>query len=231
MKHAWYLPAAVSGWRARSSGIIAAIAAVSAISACGGGQRQDVAEPVGKFPVSVTQARFPLSQRLSEHTHMVIVVRNTGRRAIPDLAVTICNISCSATQQTGAGTGSSAFSEISHQPDLANPSRPIWIVDRPPGRCGYSCQSGGPGAAVTAYANTWAVGRLQPGATATFDWGVTAIKPGRHVVSYQVAAGLNGKARAVLQNGASPTGKFRVTITDQPQASYVGAGGQIITGR
>ena len=66
---------------------------------------------------------------------------------------------------------------------------------RPPGPCRYSCRSGGPGGAVTAYANTWALGPLKPGATAKFVWGVTAVKSGRHVVQYQVAAGLNGKAK------------------------------------
>ena len=56
----------------------------------------------------------------------------------------------------------------SDQPGLANPSRPIWIVDRPPGRvqrvpAQLPDGSGSPGGAVTAYSNTWALGPLAPG--------------------------------------------------------------------
>ena len=97
------------------------------------------------------------------------------------------------------------------------------------GPCGYSCQSGGPGSAVTAYTNTWALGRLAPGQTARFEWAVTAIKPGRHVVAYQVAAGLNGKAKAVASDGTAPTGVFHVKVTGRPAQAYVNDQGQVVT--
>src|SRR5437588_7719863 len=179
----------VSGWSTRSCGIVAAIAAISIMSGCGGGQRQDVNEPSGNFPVEVSAASFPAAQRLSQHTHLVISVRNAGTRTIPDVAVTICNVTCTFNPNApyghntpaGAGTAAAAFAEDLGMPYVANPSRPVWIVDHPPGSCGYSCKSGGPGSAVTAYANTWALGPLKPGATATFDWGVTAVRPGTHV--------------------------------------------------
>lgn len=173
-------------------------------------------------------ARFPASQRLAQHSHMVIAIRNEGTKTIPDVAVTVCNVSCDVPAQPGAGTGTSAFAENISQPGLANPSRPVWIVDRPPGPCHYSCRAGGPGGAATAYANTWALGRLKPGATATFDWGVTAIKPGRHVIQYAVAAGLNGQARAVLAGGGHPSGTFKVMVLGKPQQSYVANNGQIV---
>jgi hypothetical protein len=224
---AWYVAPAVTRWRVRSSWTIAA-AVLAGVSGCGGGARQDVNEATGKFPVTVTTARFPASQRLAQHTHMVIAVRNAGNKTIPDVAVTVCNVSCDAPAQPGSGTGTAAFSENINQPGLANPSRPVWIVDRPPGPCQFSCHSGGPGGAVTAYSNTWALGRLAPGATATFDWGVTAIKPGRHVIQYSVAAGLNGKARAVLAGGGRPSGVFKVTVASKPQQSYVSNSGQIV---
>ena len=69
---------------------------------------------------------------------------------------------------------------------------------------------------MTAYSNTWALGPLKPGAVATFDWAVTAVKAGAHVVNYRVAAGLNGKAKAQLADGQPPTGSFRVTIHNAP---------------
>jgi hypothetical protein len=211
----------------RSRWTIAA-AALAVVSGCGGGARQDANEPTGRYQVAVTTARFPSTQRLAQHTHLVIAIRNASNKTIPDVAVTVCNVSCKAPAQPGSGTGTAAFSENMDMTGLANPSRPVWIVDRPPGPCQYSCHSGGPGAAVTAYSNTWALGQLRPGATATFDWGVTAIKPGRHVIEYSVAAGLNGKATAVLSGGGSPSGTFRVTVLSKPQRSYVSNGGQIV---
>ncbi|HTU96947.1 MAG TPA: hypothetical protein VMF14_13970 [Solirubrobacteraceae bacterium] len=200
-----------------------------ALSACGGSQNQAASEPSGNFAVTVSTASFPAAQRLSQHTHLVIAVHNAGTKAIPDVAVTICNVTCAYPAPKGEGSSSQAFAADIGQSYLANPSRPLWIIDRPPGHCGYSCQNGGQGAAVTAYANTWALGRLAPGKTARFDWAVTAVKAGRHVVAWQVAAGLNGKAKAVLSNGSAPHGTFAVKVKTAPAQSYVNNNGQIVT--
>jgi hypothetical protein len=199
-----------------------------ALSACGGGQSQAAHEPGGKFTVNVSTARFPASQQISQHTHLVIAVRNTSHGTIPDVAVTICNVTCAYPAPTGEGSSAQAFAANIDQPDTANPSRPNWIVDRGPGKCGYSCQNGGPGAGVTAYSNTWALGKLRPGHTARFDWAVTAVAPGRHTVAWQVAAGLNGKARAVLSDGSQPHGTFAVHISSAPPQTYVNNNGQIV---
>jgi len=207
----------------RSSAGVAAIAALTALAGCGSQPRQDAYEPSGNFTVSVPVATFPARQRLAEKTHLVITVRNTGSKTIPNIAVTILN-------PLGGGTAAQAFGYLlAPQPGLASRSRPIWIIDRPPGPCAFSCEIGGPGGAVTAYTNTWALGSLAPGATATFDWGVTAVKAGTHVVEYQVAAGLNGKAKAVLANGNRPTGRFTVHVTSRPQQFYVTNSGRIVT--
>jgi hypothetical protein len=201
-----------------------------AVSACGSaGPRQDASEPKGNFPVAVA-SRFPLSQTLAQHSRMTIVVRNTGTKTIPNIAVTICNISCSYPASASQGTSAQAFSQDLHAKYLANPSRPIWIVDRPPGLCAYSCKNGGLGAAVTAYSNTWALGRLAPGKIALFSWRVTAVSPGRHVVAWEIAAGLNGRAKAVLANGALPHGIFAVDVSGKPAQTYVNNSGQIVTG-
>ncbi len=201
---------------------MAGIAVSALLTACGGGQRQDANEPSGTFPVEITTARFPASQRLAEHTHLVIVVRNTGTKTIPDLAVTITD--------PHYGTAVQAFGEYVNMPGLASHSRPVWIIDRAPepGGCGYSCQTGGPGGAVTAYSNTWALGALRPGATARFDWAVTAVAPGTHVIRYEIAAGLNGKAKARTATGTIPAGTFTVVISHAPQQSYVTNSGQIV---
>jgi hypothetical protein len=182
------------------------------------------------FPVAVDTATFPPAQALAQHAHLVIAVRNAGSKAIPDVAVTICNVTCVYPAPKGEGSSSSAFAADIGQPYLANPSRPLWVVDRGPGACGYSCQNGGQGAAVTAYSNTWALGRLAPGHTARFDWAVTAVQAGRHVIAWEVAAGLNGKARAVLSSGGgAPHGTFSVDVGYAPAQTYVNNNGQIVT--
>jgi hypothetical protein len=213
----------------RSCEIIAGVAATLVLSACGSGQRQDASEPRGNFTVAVSAARFPSAQTLAAHSHLVITIRNAGRKAIPDVAVTICNVTCAYPAPKGQGSSAQAFAANLNQQYVANPSRPIWIVDRGPGACRYSCQSGGQGAAVTAYSNTWALGRLAPGHTARFDWAVTAVTAGKHVITWQVAAGLNGRAKAVLADGASPHGSFAVDVNSAPQQSYVNNQGQIVT--
>ena len=200
-----------------------------AVAACGSGSNQAANEPNGKFPVAVGTASFPATQKLAQKSHLVIAVRNAGRKAIPDVAVTICNVTCAYPAPKGEGTSAAAFGSDIGQPYLANPSRPIWIVDRPPGPCRYSCRNGGQGAAVTAYDNTWALGRLAPGHTARFDWAVTAVKTGRHVIAWEVAAGLNGKARAVLAGGGLPRGTFTVTVGSKPPQTYVNNNGQIVS--
>jgi hypothetical protein len=208
--------------------IAAGAGAALALSACGGGTNQAASEPSGNFTVAVSSAHFPATQRLSQHTHLVIAVHNSGTKAIPDVAVTICNVTCAYPAPKGEGSSSQAFAADISQAYVANPSRPLWVIDRGPGACSYSCQNGGQGAAVTAYSNTWALGRLAPGKTARFDWAVTAVQAGKHVVAWQVAAGLNGKAKAVLSNGSQPHGSFAVHIDQAPAKTYVNNNGQIV---
>lgn len=220
--------------RAAGSTIVAALAA-AALGGCGGA-RQDVNEPNASFPVQVRTASFPASQRLAEHTHMVISVRNAGTKPIPDLTVTICNVTCRYPAPVGEGTSVAAFSQYLNMPGVAYNSRPVWIVDKPPGVCSYSCQQGGEGADATADSNSWQRGGpLPPGATATFDWGVTAVAAGKFVVAWELAAGQYGKAKAVLASGSSacgktPCGTLPVTINHAPAQSYVNNAGQIVQG-
>lgn len=228
--------------RGARSTIVAALAIV-VLAACGG-TRQDVNEPSGNFPVQVTTASFPGLQRLSQHTNMVLSVRNAGSKSIPNLTVTVCNVTCAYPAPPGEGTSVAAFSRcVGHTPATclqaqqngqANLSSPVWVVDQPPGVCGYSCQQGGAGSSATATANSWQYRQpLPPGATATFKWNVTAVAPGRFTVAWVVAAGQYGKARAILQGGSSPCGRtpcgsFPVTISPTPSQSYVNDAGQVV---
>lgn len=195
------------------------------VAACGGGGSTSASSPSGKFPVQVAQASFPTSQRLSEHSDLVISLRNVGHKPIPNIAVTILN--------PATGTAAAAFGTLlpqsqPGQPPPASRSRPVWVVDRAPGPCQFSCQNSGPGGDATAYSNTWAMGKLAPGHTARFAWAVTAVQAGTYTVEYEVAAGLDGKARAVLSGGGPVTGSFRVKISNEPRESYVNNNGQIV---
>ena len=216
----------------RSIGLICAALAGLLISACGATRRQDAQEPTGNYKVEITAATFPASQRLSEHTHLVLAVHNLSGKTLPDVAVTICNVTCAFPAPAGQGTSAAAFSEHLQMPGLARPSRPVWVLDNPPGPCcddNPDSSAGSPGGASTAYSNTWALGQLPPGETARFDFGVTAVKPGHHMVAWEVAAGLNGKAKAILPDGSLPHGSFAVTILRAPARTYVNSNGQVVT--
>ena len=219
----------------RRIGLVCAALGALLLAACGGGRRQDSGEPNGDFTVQIQTASFPASQRLSEHTHLVLAVHNLSGKTLPNVAVTICNVTCAYPAPPGEGTSAAPFSENLQMPGLAHRSRPVWVVEQPPGACNFGCAAsspsgaGGPGSAVTAYSNTWALGQLPPGHTAKFDWAVTAVKPGRHVVAWEVAAGLNGNAKAVLSNGSLPHGTFTIHISNAPAQTYVNSNGQIVT--
>jgi hypothetical protein len=165
------------------------------VAGCGGGgesARQDADEPSGTWTVDVVEAEFPRSQRLAEQETLRIRVKNTADRAMPNVAVTV-----------------ESFAQRSEQAGLADASRPVWIVDD------------GPRGGGTAYTNTWALGRMAPGQTKTFEWKVTPVKAGEHKVTYRVAAGLDGKAKARLDGGDPVEGTFTVNVSKKPSQSRV----------
>lgn len=171
----------------------AAVAAATLVLAgCGGGERQDENEPSGTYSLEVVDASFPDEQSLAARSEMKITVRNADSKRVPVLAVTV-----------------DSFSKDSEQAGLADPSRPVWVIDQAP--------VGG----ETAYTNTWALGTLAPGETKTFRWKVTPVQSGTHTVKYRVAAGLDGKAKAQLAGGGVPEGQFTVAISDEPAQSQV----------
>lgn len=211
------MPRHPHGWAA----VLVAITSGVVVSACGGAGATAAAPPPPSYRVTVVRAAFPRMQRLAQRTRLVISVRNTGSRTIPNIAVTITN--------PRWGTAARAFSTvIAPQPGLASRSRPVWIVDRPPGACRLACGSGGPGGAQTAYANTWALGALPPRRTARFVWNLTAVAAGRYLVRYQLAAALQPAARAIRADGLPAGGVFAVTISGSPRIPYVQDNGQVV---
>jgi hypothetical protein len=172
---------------------IALIAVATAVAGCGGGDRQDKNEPSGTFNLDVPRADFPTKQRLARQEELVVEVRNSDRRTIPDVAVTI----------------DPGFTTHVDRQDLADPNRPVWIVDS------------GPRGGTTAYTNTWALGSLAPGAVKTFRWRVTPVRAGTFDVHFRVAAGLNGKAKAQAAGGQVPEGSFTVKVSGKPAQATV----------
>jgi len=171
---------------------VCALGALAASGCGGGGERQDEDEPRRDFRVELVDASFPSGQRLAEQVALRLRVRNADSQTIPNLAVTV-----------------DGFSARSEQPGLADPSRPVWVIDD------------GPRGGVTAYTNTWALGRVRAGEEREFVWRVTPVKAGRFEVRYRVSAGLDGKARAVASGGDGTSGTFTVNVAREPDDARV----------
>jgi hypothetical protein len=196
--------------RPRPVALLAAGTLALALAGCGGGERQDADEPEGDFRVEVVDASFPAKQSVAEQAALKIRVQNGGSETVPNVAVTV------ETEPREKGAAASAFSQRVSDPRLADPNRPVWIVDDAP--------KGG----TSAYANTWALGRLAPNQSKTFEWKVTAVEAGRYTVGYRVSPGLDGKAK--LADGAKASGSFTVTISDEPVPARVNDKGEVVRG-
>ena len=188
---------------------ILAVAAALAALGCGGDERQDADAPTGEFGLDVTRASFSARQSLAQPVVLRLDVRNTGRRTVPDLAVTV-----ETAGRRRAGAGTAAFGTAVAGEDLADRTRPVWILDQRP--------AGGD----TAYAGTWALGPLGRGRTKRVRFAVTGARAGTYRLRWRVAPALEGSARAAL--GGRTSGAFRVTISDAPVDSRVGPRGRVV---
>jgi hypothetical protein len=180
---------------ARRIVLVCVIAAVG----CGGGERQDENEPEGDFAVEVVASDFPKQQKLAQSSDLMITVRNSGDETVPNVAVILKGLGYRATQ-----------------PDVADAERPQFAINGVPREIGGfpEAKDATPLGCDSAYVNTWACGPLKPGAERTFVWKVTAVKAGPYDISWRVAAGLNGKAKAVAAGGgAAPSGSFTGTVS------------------
>ena len=73
------------------------------------------------------------------------------------------------------------------------------------------------------------IGRLAPGASGHVRLGGDRGQHRAPRVAWVIGAGLNGKAKAVLNGGGVPQGTFTVQIAGKPSQSYVNNAGQIVT--
>lgn len=195
----------------------AVLVCLLALVGCGGGERQDENEPEGNFPVEVVRASFPDQQKLAKSSDMIVTVRNAGDKTIPDIAVTV-----------------NGFDKRKKDPDLADPSRPVFAVNGVQVKiAGFpEAKDASPRGCDTAYVNTWACGPLRPNEQKTFRWTVTAVQAGDYRIAWRVAAGLDGKAKAVAAGGGpAPRGQFAGTISDAaPDVRVADDGHTIVSG-
>jgi hypothetical protein len=196
------------GRRAAALGCVAAIG----LAGCGSEKRQDENEPKGRYRVEVA-ASFPQAHKLAKRAELVIKVRNADSKVIPNVAVTV-----------------DGFYVRLDDPDLADPSRPVFVINGQPKEIGGFPESkeAAPEGGETAYVNTWALGRLPPGKERTFRWNVTAVKAGPYKLRYRVSAGLDGKAKAVDADGRLPQGSFAGRISDKPPQARVAEDGKTV---
>lgn len=192
-------------------GTTAAAAAVAlALAGCGGSdERQD--EPKITYSVAVPVRSFPARQHLAERVQLRLDVHNEGTRAIPNVAVTIT---------TGTGSGEAAdaaFGSSIGQKGLSSRTRPVWIVDD------------GPVSGDTAYANTWALGAIEPGDTRSFLWSVVPVRAGRYTLRYSLTGSTTGRSPLRLAGGGAADGSFAVDVSGKPAQVRVTPDGRIVS--
>jgi hypothetical protein len=188
-----------------------------AVAGCGGGERQDENEPEGNFPVEVVRATFPENQKLAKSSDMVVTVRNAGNDTIPNIAVTV-----------------NGFDKRKNNPDLADASRPVFALNGVRVEiAGFpEAKDASPRGCDTAFVNTWACGPLKPDQQKSFRWSVTAVQAGAYKIDWRVAAGLDGKAKAVASGGGpAPRGQFSGTVSEEaPDVRVADDGHTIVNG-
>jgi hypothetical protein len=211
----WYVRPAL---QARRNLCALALAGVVATAGCGGAERQDEDEREGEFAVEVVRASFPEDQKLAKSSSLVITVRNAGNETIPNVAVTV-----------------DGFNFRKANPDLADPERPQFVINGRPREIGGfpEAKDASPLGCDTAYVNTWACGPLAADKQKTFRWSVTAVEAGDFEINWRVAAGLDGKAKAVNAGGGggAPSGSFSGQVSDEaPEVRVADDGETVVEG-
>lgn len=189
------------------------------MAGCGGdgeAEPQFANEAAGAFPVEVIESEFKRAQTVAETYDLTLAVRNSGDETIPAINTTI-NL---------PGLGSTlAFAYRDRQEGLAQPQRPVWVLEE-----GYPKLAGtvGRGGAATANRRTFNFGELDPGDTANMVWRVTALKPGSYRLGWRVSAGLGTGTTAELPDGTQPRGVLPVRIGNRARLTRVDENGEVV---
>jgi hypothetical protein len=189
------------------------------VAACGGGSSSDSNEAEGTYRVQVTEAEFPTKQRLGGTYLLDLGVRNTSKKTIPALTVSV-----SIKGKQGQGS-TLPFGIHDPQPELAQPDRPVWVLaEHYPKFAGDST----PGGAATSNPKTFDFGALKAGKSADVVWKLSAVKAGKYTLLYSIDAGLSGKAKAETGSGVTPGGSIAVDINPVEYNTEVTGSGEVV---
>jgi hypothetical protein len=192
---------------------------MAALLAACGGSTSDSGEPAGNYEVAVTEASFPSHQFVGQTSLMKIDVKNTGKKTVPALTMTM-NI------EGKEGEGSRIpFAVHDPQTGLAGPDRPVWVLSATYPRLAGSSE---PGGAETSNAKTYSFGALKPGKSVEAIWKLSAVRAGKYTVGYEIEAGLTGEAKAKTSSGIAPGGSFVAEISTELPETEVNAAGEIV---
>jgi hypothetical protein len=195
------------------------VAVAALLAACGGESSSDANEASGTYRVHVSEATFPTEQRLGQTSLLQLGVRNSGKKTVPALTVTI-------TIAGKAGRASSLpFGVHDPQPGLAGSDRPVWVLSETYPRLVGSSE---PGGATTSNRKTFSFGPLKPGKTVNAVWKLSAVKAGEFTLLYRIGAGLNSDVKAETDGGVAPGGSFVTEITQQLPETEVTDSGEVV---
>ncbi len=194
-------------FRDASAALALAAAAVCVLAGCGSGSPQTAHEPEATYRMRAIRVSFPRLQAVARPVPLEIVLRNVSAKTVPTVAVTVDSL-----------TYNSRYAA------LADPRRPIWVIERGPGAIANPPVEGQevspPGGAQTAATKTWALGSLAPGRSARFVWLLAPVKPGTYTLHFAYAAGVSGKSKVRLAAGSQP-GSITVHVAAKPPATHV----------
>jgi hypothetical protein len=197
---------------------IAALAMAALLAACGGSS-SDSNQKAGEYEVKVTSASFPPKQFVGQTSLLKIDATNSGENTVPDLTVTV-NI-----EGKYGEAARIPFAVHDPQPGLANGDRPVWVLAATYPRLEGSSS---PGGAETSAPKTYAFGEVKPGKTVEAVWKLSAVRPGKYTVAYEINAGLDSETKAVTAGGSPPGGTFVATITTALPETEVNPAGEIV---
>jgi hypothetical protein len=196
----------------------AALAVAALLAACGGSS-SDSNEPAGTYQVQVTKASFPSKQFVGQTSLMKIDISNTGKKTVPALTVTM-NIEGKEGEDARI-----PFAVHTTEAGLANGDRPVWVLSARYPRLNGSSE---PAGAETSAPKTYSFGAVGPGKSVEAIWKLSAVRPGKYTVAYEVDAGLDGEAKAKTSSGVAPGGSFVADITTSLPETEVNAAGEIV---
>jgi hypothetical protein len=197
----------------------AVLAVAALLAACGSGSSSDSNEKAGNYEVTVTDASFPSKQAIGQTSLMTLDVENSGEHTVPALTVTV-NIEGKQGEDSRI-----PFAVHDPQAGLAGPDRPVWVLAATYPRL---VGSSAPGGAETSNARTYTFGPLKPGKLVEAVWKLSAVRPGKYTLGYEVEAGLTGTAKAETASGVRPGGTFVTDISTALPETEVNAAGEIV---